>query len=126
MRQSLSQQSIPQFVSYAKLQLQLLANYLSHGAFVFLNYNCSEHASHVAMSIDKLLKRIIADGQKSADAHDYTHGITSDPIAQFAIVLSALIHDADHQGISNTRLAQENPELAKKYRNQSLAEQNSL
>ena len=80
------------------------------------------------MSVDKLLKRIVAPDieDKGKHLHDYTHGITSDPITQFGIVISALIHDADHQGIGNNRLGEENPELARKYKNKSLAEQNSL
>lgn len=84
------------------------------------------------MSVDKLLKRIVspdihveANGRHSImmGLHDYTHGITSDPLTQFGIVLSAMIHDADHRGISNVQLAKENPSLAKTYRNKSLAEQ---
>ena len=63
----------------------------------------SEHASHVAMSTTKLLSRIVAPSARDFDAsmaeskmrlHDHTYGITSDPLTQFACVLSALIHDA--------------------------------
>jgi hypothetical protein len=39
---------------------------------------------------------------------------------------SALCHDADHRGISNVQLGKENEEMAIRYENKSLAEQNSL
>lgn len=49
----------------------------------------------------KLLARIVAPdmenlgGEKYNDRglYDHTYGITSDPITQFAVVLSALVHD---------------------------------
>ena len=58
-------------------------------------YRCNpfhnfEHASHVAMSVVKLLSRIVApsdlDFQDSREAsstlHDHTYGITSDPLTR--------------------------------------------
>ena len=51
---------------------------------------------------------------------------TSDPLTQFACVYSALIHDVDHPGVPNPQLIVENPELADKYKERSVAEQNSL
>lgn len=94
-----------------------------------------QHASHVAMSVTKLLSRIIAPNLKEAEKqstnmaatlHDHTYGITSDPLTQFATVFSALIHDVDHTGVPNTQLIQENPALAAIYKNRSVAEQNSV
>jgi hypothetical protein len=99
-----------------------------------------EHACHVTMSVSKLLTRIVAPDlqkhMKSGDTieqedlashlHDYTHGITSDPLAVLAIELSALIHDADHRGVSNGQLIKEEEEMGELYRNKSVAEQNSL
>ena len=58
--------------------------------------------------------------------HKYTYGITSDPITQFACTFSALVHDLDHVGVTNATLVQEGSELAKKYKNKSVAEQNSV
>ena len=86
--------------------------------------------------------------------HDHTYGITSDPITQFSVVLSALIHDGmytvqslitvlefqtnsdsqslpllpkvDHRGVPNFILQQEDKYLAKVYKNKSIAEQNSV
>lgn len=74
-----------------------------------------EHASHVTMSVNKLLQRVVTPEitlkrksmqmseksfkkQVASDMHNYTYGITSDPLTQFAVVFSALIHDCDHWG----------------------------
>ena len=102
-------------------------------------YRCNpfhnfEHASHVTMSVVKLLSRIIApsdldfqDGREaSSSLHDHTYGITSDPLTQFACVVSALIHDADHPGVPNMQLIKESAFLATYYRGKSIAEQNSV
>jgi len=98
------------------------------------------------MSVSKFLKRIVTPKleleklktsenannaattaeQIASHLHDYTHGLTSDPITIFAIVFSALIHDVDHRGISNMQLMKEEPAMASTFRNQSIAEQNSL
>jgi 3'5'-cyclic nucleotide phosphodiesterase len=102
-----------------------------------------EHASHVTMSVVKLLSRIVVpadldyDDTKTANdkkllknmaskMHDHTYGITSDPLTQFAVVLSALIHDADHFGVPNALLVKEDHVLAKRYKSKSVAEQNSI
>ena len=92
-----------------------------------------EHASHVTMSVVKLLSRIVVpDLQKTLNEdmastlHDHTYGITSDPLTQFACVFSALVHDVDHSGVPNTQLIKENSALATVYKNKSVAEQNSV
>lgn len=53
-------------------------------------------------------------------------GITSDPLTQFAVVMSALIHDVDHTGVPNSQLVKENARVAAYYKNKSVAEQNSV
>jgi len=93
------------------------------------------------MSVSKLLSRIVSpevmekemlgsgaflEQDIALHLHDYTYGINSDPLAMFAMTFSALIHDVDHQGVSNMQLGTENPDMADKYHNKSLAEQNSL
>lgn len=90
-----------------------------------------EHASHVTMSTNKLLKRVTvrhADNEEvnASDLHDYTYGITSDPLTQFTLVFCALVHDVDHAGVSNFQLIQEGATIAKLYKNKSVAEQNSV
>jgi hypothetical protein len=95
-----------------------------------------EHASHVMMSVSKLLSRIVAPdevlkGDDEADQfglslHDHTYGITSDPLTQFSVVLSALIHDVDHAGVSNAQLIKEGAKIATVFKEKSVAEQNSI
>jgi hypothetical protein len=88
-----------------------------------------EHASHVTMSAVKLLNRIVVPGSSDAvasDLHEYTFGINSDALAQFAVSFCCLIHDTDHRGIPNGQLAKENPEMGEKYKHRSVAEQNSV
>ena len=96
-----------------------------------------DHASHVTMSVTKLLGRIVAPRDMNYDEistqralasklHDHTYGITSDPLTQFACVLSALIHDVDHTGVPNAQLVKEEADVAKTYKNVSVAEQNSI
>eukprot|EP00934_Nitzschia_sp_Nitz4_P003177 Nitzschia sp. Nitz4//scaffold52_size167869//51633//56242//NITZ4_002269-RA/size167869-snap-gene-0.210-mRNA-1//1//CDS//3329554014//3167//frame0 len=94
------------------------------------------HASHVSLSASKLVSRIVKPDdvdyhRKSvkaiaSDLHQYTFGITSDPLTQFAIAFSTLIHDVDHSGVSNFQRNEEEPELAAKFKNRSVAEQNSI
>lgn len=99
-----------------------------------------DHASHVLMSANKLMKRIVShddiDSNNIMDReakskcveehHKSTFGISSDPLAQFAIVFSALIHDVEHTGVPNSRRMHEEPEMALKYCSKSVAEQNSV
>jgi hypothetical protein len=98
-------------------------------------FHCFEHASHVTMSVSKLLSRIAAPdsiesqggGMDMASAlHDHTYGITSDPLTQFSVVVAALIHDVDHRGVPNFVLCKEEPNLAAAYKDKSVAEQNSV
>ncbi|CAB9501720.1 Receptor-type guanylate cyclase gcy [Seminavis robusta] len=112
------------------MQLHHLVSVIStlYNANPFHNF---EHASHVVMSVTKLMSRIIAPNQlvlleSAAELHDHTYGITSDPLTQFACAFSALIHDVDHVGVSNAQLVKEGGSIAAKYKERSVAEQNSL
>ena len=82
------------------------------------------------MSVVKLLSRIVApqdfgvdentNSEKLASSlHDHTYGITSDPLTQFSVVLSAILHDADHCGVPNAQLVKEGSEIAQYYKNKS-------
>jgi hypothetical protein len=87
------------------------------------------------LSATKLLKRIIAPDAvgpnqtlqiNAENLHNHTYGISTDPITQFAVVFSALIHDVGHCGVGNEQLAREDPALAEHYGCKSIAEQRSL
>jgi len=95
------------------------------------------HASHVTMSVSKLLSRIVApdinkskmsedETARQAMLHDHTYGITSDPLTHFSVVLSALIHDVDHRGVPNFIFNEEDKNLSAAYKCKSTAEQNSV
>jgi len=121
-----------------------LHDYVTRICMMYRNvpFHNFEHASHVTMSVSKLLARIVApDGvindnvvskkKKSTKVfasalHDHTYGITSDPLTQFSCVFSALIHDVDHTGVPNVQLVKESTSLAVRYKNKSVAEQNSV
>lgn len=87
-----------------------------------------EHASHVTLCANKLLNRLINSEEysKEEDLHNSTFGISSDPLTHFAIVFAALIHDVDHTGLPNAQLVKDKHELAIKFKNRSVAEQNSV
>jgi hypothetical protein len=81
------------------------------------------------MSVAKLLSRIAVPDHEfvnEKDRHDHSYGITSDPLTQFGCVFAALIHNVDHPGVPNSQLIKEKTKLAAMYKNQSIAEQNSM
>ena len=89
-----------------------------------------EHASHVVANASKMLNRIVVpevlNEGLAEELHSMTDGINSDPLAHFAVIFSALIHDLDYSGVGNEDLAKEDADLAELYRGRSLAEQKSL
>eukprot|EP00980_Cylindrotheca_fusiformis_P020169 scaffold7242_cov137-Cylindrotheca_fusiformis.AAC.5 len=128
----------------AKSQLR---SYLSQIAGMYQDnpFHNFHHASHVTASVKKLLTRIVNVGEgnglavssssyPTAANHDdenlvhlvgHSYGITSDPLTQFAVLFSAIIHDVDHPGVPNAQLVKENTRNAQIYR-KSVAEQNSV
>jgi hypothetical protein len=101
-------------------------------------FHCFEHASHVTMSVTKLLSRVVTSDAidynamsskkrpATSELHKHTFGITSDPLTHFALAFSALIHDVEHPGIPNAQLVKEGSTLAKTYKEKSILEQNSV
>jgi hypothetical protein len=118
---------IPQAVVHQLRDYVLTISSFYHGDNHFHNF---EHASHVVMTADRLLKRILdahpdeklstgenrifgdgdavsgsseSDPASSGVGHYGGHGddilpLLSDPLVQFAIVFSAMIHDVNHPG----------------------------
>lgn len=122
-----------------KVKVQL-RNYLTGIAGMYQDnpFHNFEHASHVTASVKKLLSRIVniddisGRGRSNSienfnvmDLAGHSYGITSDPLTQFAVVLSAIIHDVDHPGVPNAQLVKENTRNAQIYK-KSVAEQNSV
>ncbi|KAL3939740.1 MAG: hypothetical protein SGBAC_005584 [Bacillariaceae sp.] len=116
-----------------------LRSYLSMIALMYQDnpFHNFEHAIHVAASVKKLLSRIVnvsegngLGGESSTvdlvDLAGHSYGITSDPLTQFAVIFSAIIHDADHPGVPNTQLVKEGTKNALRYKMKSVAEQNSV
>merc|ERR1711906_65880 len=118
----------PKAVSQLRDYVTKIASYY-HADNGFHNF---QHASHVIMSTVKLLQRIATPDVKKRDCEtdkdyfNYTFGISHDPLTKFAIVFSALIHDVDHQGVSNFQLAKEKDSMAIAYENKSVLEQHSF
>ena len=129
----------PEDIELSVAVLSQLRDYVSAIAAMYQDnpFHSFEHASHVTQSVTKLLARVVTPEsidyddlcykkQGANDLHEYTYGITSDPLIQFACAFSALIHDADHTGLPNAQLVKENTDIAKMYKNKSVAEQNSV
>eukprot|EP00980_Cylindrotheca_fusiformis_P022363 scaffold9240_cov126-Cylindrotheca_fusiformis.AAC.3 len=121
----------------AKSQLRNFISTIS-GMYLDNAFHNFEHASHVTASVKKLLARIVkvgegnglgaSDPSDSVDLVDlagHSYGITSDPLTQFTVVFSALIHDVDHPGVPNNQLVKENTRWAQIYK-KSIAEQKSV
>eukprot|EP00980_Cylindrotheca_fusiformis_P017690 scaffold5545_cov51-Cylindrotheca_fusiformis.AAC.1 len=97
-------------------------------------FHSFQHASHVTASVKKLLTRIVKVGEGNGlaavsseiqrvdndallvDLARHGYGITSDPLTQFAVVFSAVIHDVDHPGVPNVQLVKEKTRNAEYYK----------
>jgi hypothetical protein len=84
------------------------------------------HASHATMGVVKLLSSLVKSKEGSVKKDNPSHLIASNPLVQFAIVLSTIIHDVDHPGVPNSVLTSEKTRMASVYGFKSVAEQNSL
>ena len=80
------------------------------------------------MSAKKLLGRLLTKtpAETANDVYTKSFGVSSDPLAQLAVVFAALINDVDHQGIPNSQHVFENSYLADKFKNRCISEQHAL
>eukprot|EP00980_Cylindrotheca_fusiformis_P016507 scaffold4917_cov120-Cylindrotheca_fusiformis.AAC.5 len=119
----------------AKTQLR---NFLTNVASMYRDnpFHNFEHACHVTASVKKLLTRVVdvddgngltlsTDEIDLEDMAEHSYGITSDPLTQFSVLFSAIIHDLDHPGVPNSQLVKENTRSAQIFK-KSVAEQNSV
>eukprot|EP00980_Cylindrotheca_fusiformis_P014108 scaffold3710_cov103-Cylindrotheca_fusiformis.AAC.7 len=144
--QDLQQRQRPSSIEVGDKVKCQLRGYLSNVASMYKDnpFHNFEHANHVTASVKKLLTRIVntdetnglakgnikptgkSSGANLVDLAGHSYGITSDPLTQFSVVFSALIHDVDHPGVPNSQLVKENTRSAQIYKMKSVAEQNSV
>eukprot|EP00526_Cylindrotheca_closterium_P004051 CAMPEP_0113631926 /NCGR_PEP_ID=MMETSP0017_2-20120614/16591_1 /TAXON_ID=2856 /ORGANISM="Cylindrotheca closterium" /LENGTH=1166 /DNA_ID=CAMNT_0000542455 /DNA_START=14 /DNA_END=3514 /DNA_ORIENTATION=+ /assembly_acc=CAM_ASM_000147 len=137
----LSNRMDPSKIDIGEAARSQLRKLLATFAFMYKDnqFHNFEHASHVTASVKKLLSRIVKVGEGNGlagqtptgdvslvDLAGHSYGITSDPLTQFAVVFSAIIHDVDHPGVPNAQLVKEKTRNAQIYKNKSVAEQNSV
>ena len=146
------QDSLTDPIRIAPLPKEELELYVSTIASKYddVHYHNFEHASHVLGSADSLISilkqnpectrergnlstissrlsnNVGGDSDEDERKHITTFGISSCPMTHLALVFSALVHDVEHQGVSNKQLVDENHSLAGKYDGKSVAENNSL
>jgi 3'5'-cyclic nucleotide phosphodiesterase len=112
---------------HVSLQLEMLIKAVADKYEMANAFHNFHHASHVVMSTMKLLDRIAGRcDEVKMTSHDASGSVGFDPLAKFAIVFAALIHDIDHPGVSNAQLVLEQSDLATAYYGKSVAEQNSV
>jgi hypothetical protein len=91
-------------------------------------FHCLDRGTQVCMSAKKLLGRLLtkSSSESAEDIYSKTFGISSDPLAQLAVVFAALISDVAHQGIPNSQHVREHSYLADKYKNRCIGEQHAI
>jgi hypothetical protein len=105
-QRSLRQELDPKVMAQLRTYLHAVASMYRKNPF-----HNFEHATHVTASVQKLLSRIVKVNTDSPDSDvasggdvqvawkdlvGHSYGITSDPLTQFAVVLSAVIHGRYH------------------------------
>jgi hypothetical protein len=88
-----------------------------------VSFHAFDHATHVTMTMVNMFNHMVPPTDAASDT---ASSIASDPLAKFACLFAALIHDVDHPGASNFQLIKEKKEMASIYKGKSIAEQNSL
>jgi hypothetical protein len=109
----------PETVELSKAVEDQLRDFISFIASMYRDHEFHnfKHASNVSMAANKFMQRIV-DGTLAKQV--------AEPLTQFGVMLSALLHDVDHSGVSNAQLVEEKARLAALYHNKSVAEQNSV
>jgi len=108
---------------------QQLEDFISTIASMYIEnpFHDFAHASHATMGVVKLLSSLVkAKPGEYSDVQNASYLIASNPLVQFAMVLSVICHDVDHPGASNAILLSEKSRMASVYGYKSVAEQNSL
>ena len=108
---------------------QQLEDFLSTIASMYIenHFHDFAHASHATMGVVKLLSSLVkGKPEEGSNVQNASYLIASNPLVQFAVVLSVICHDVDHPGVPNSILFKEKSRMASVYGFKSVAEQNSL
>ena len=127
------------FPAEAREQLLDYVSSIAHDYRSVLYHNF-EHASHVLLSSHMLIQ--LSRGAHKSENCDKVQNsslnsvpvsdnnvmfdISSCSMANLALVISALVHDVDHQGVGNQQLVNEKSDLSHRYHGKSVAENNSI
>mmetsp|Transcript_20590 Transcript_20590/g.26635 ORF Transcript_20590/g.26635 Transcript_20590/m.26635 type:complete len:456 (+) Transcript_20590:347-1714(+) len=107
-----------------------LTNYVGQIASMYrgVNYHSFMHATHVTLSIDKMIEMMLDEHNEECGGKriDHCFGLYHDTMSQLCLVFTALVHDVDHTGVCNKDLVKGGSDLAIAYNNLSIAEQHSL
>ena len=89
------------------------------------NFHNFEHASHVTISMHKLIDTMVETVEGKRGQGSICTDIWRDSFAHFALVFSCLIHDVEHTGQSNKILVSKNHKIAQQFSGPA-AERNSI
>ena len=126
---AMKQRSQPPLAACAKKELHAYVNQIS-SMYNDPHFHGIEHASHVTISMHKLIDALVesgrgsTSGRKEAIEDSETMDLTHDSFAHFALVFACFVHDVEHTGKSNKILCDSNHNLTTIY-SWSEAEQNS-
>jgi hypothetical protein len=97
-------------------------------------YHNFAHANHVTESATTLMDFLMIEGYRKykprtlreAPLNGSPYNIILDHVVPMAICFAALVHDIEHQGVTNAQLIREDFPLARQLNTSSVAESNSL
>ena len=130
----------PAYVRLEEKVVNQLRDFVSVIAYMYPDnkFHSFEHANYATAAMHKLFSRTVIpekmdfvgmseeDKIASTNLLQFSHKVASDPMTQFTLVFSALIHDVQHPGVSNEQLSKENADVAILYNKRCVNEQNSL
>lgn len=102
-----------------------LRNFIQRVRYLYhdVPYHSFVHCAHVFLSVAVMLHHIQTSDKKFNDTQ---HAPIFTKVECISLLVSALVHDADHYGVFNSTLVKEGHEFSKMYNDQSVAENRSI
>lgn len=110
-------------------QLQRYVKTMLQNYSATLPFHNFQHAVTVVVNCNKLLDLMLAENHETAQLDERcppTFGLRYNPWLLAALLFAALIHDAQHEGVTNAQLVMENHPAALLYNDQSVQEKRAL